>query len=56
MITRGVADMWDYLTWLRVLRLTVTPEQHRAMQILERRGLRFLVDFGTDNAISLVTP
>ncbi len=53
MIRGRVADMWRYLTDLRVLGMKVRPDQHHAMQRLERSGKRFLVDFGTDNAVRL---
>ena len=53
MITKGIADMWDYLKWMRLLHLTARPDQHHAMQVLERRGKRFLVHFGIDNAVEL---
>ena len=33
------------------LKLTVTDEQRRAMRYLERRGQRFCLDFGYDNAV-----
>lgn len=33
------------------LRRKATPQQEKAMRLLEQHGLRFLVHFGTDNAI-----
>ena len=53
MIRGRVADMWRYLADLRLLGMKVRPDQHHAMQRLERAGKRFLVDFGIDNAVSL---
>lgn len=33
--------------------LTLNAAQHRVFRYLERRGLRFCVDFGTDNAMAI---
>lgn len=33
--------------------VAVTPEQMRACLYLERRGKRFCIDFGYENAVSL---
>jgi hypothetical protein len=48
-----VADMYDYLKVFRQMGIRVRPDQHQAMQYLERRGYKFLVDFGYDNAVEL---
>jgi hypothetical protein len=51
MLKGRVADMYDYLKVLRQLGIRVRPDQHQAMQYLERKGYRFLVDFGYNNAV-----
>jgi hypothetical protein len=43
--------MRGYLDSIRLLGVTLTPEQHVAFTFLESRGLRFLVHFGLSNAI-----
>lgn len=40
----------DYVEWRDRLKLQPTPEQDIACKYLDLEGLRFLVDFGTDNA------
>jgi hypothetical protein len=36
------------------LAITVSPAQERAMDALEKRGLRFAVDFGYANAVPIL--
>jgi len=40
------------LEWCDRLDLELTLEQHIACAFLEGRGLRFLVDFGYENAVT----
>lgn len=40
-----------FLAWVRRMGLNVSPAVRRAAAYLEGRGQRFLVEFGTDNAI-----
>lgn len=42
-----------YLDWCDRLDLDLTLAQHIACAFLEGCGLRFLVDFGVDNAVVL---
>jgi hypothetical protein len=42
----------QYLEWCDRLDLELTLEQHIACAFLEGRGLRFLVDFGYENAVA----
>lgn len=48
-----VAPLGSYERTLQLLDMRVTPEQHAAMRFLEREGLRFCVEFGTDNAVAI---
>lgn len=41
----------NHAYWVEFLNLRVTRTQRLAMAFLESKGLRFMVDFGTDNAI-----
>jgi hypothetical protein len=43
----------DYRRTLRMLQIRIGPKQHAACTYLEQVGLRFCVDYGYDNAISL---
>lgn len=46
------------MNWREICRsidLTVTAEQASAMDMLEQRGFGFCKEFGTDNAIELLT-
>jgi hypothetical protein len=40
-------------SWMKTLKLDVTEDQYIAAQFCESRGLRFLVEFGYDNAIPI---
>ena len=42
---------WTSEDWCRYLKIRLSPEKQFAFRVLEAAGLRFLVDFGTDNAI-----
>ncbi|MEY4387202.1 MAG: hypothetical protein RLY20_2485 [Verrucomicrobiota bacterium] len=49
----GYRNRSDYMQWLQRLRLPLPSlAQHRACIFLERHGFRFLVDFGTENAVA----
>ena len=43
-----------YLEFVDQLDLDLTLEQHIACAFLEGRGLRFLIDFGYENAVAKV--
>jgi len=45
--------MYDYLKMLRRMGIRVRPDQHQAMQYLERKGYKFLSHFGYENAVDL---
>lgn len=47
-----IADS-DYGYWRDYLKLPTSAEQDCACLFLERKGLRFLVDFGYENALVL---
>lgn len=39
--------------WCARLEIAIDDDQRRAMRYLERHGLRFLVEFGYQNAVDL---
>lgn len=51
-VNRSDTGSSEYLSWVRRLDLRLpTLAQHRACLYLERHGQRFLVDYGTENAV-----